>query len=482
MVRWSDARERWTGSPCRSAIGSATVTNAARCFQELVDRPVQNVERQRLVRRAVVIGGGFAGLLAARVLHDIADKVVLLDPDELRPDREPRTGVPQASQLHVLLGCGRDQLERWLPGTAAALDSAGAVRSVGDRVSMYLDGRRKPTVPGYEILGATRPLLESTIRRRVLALPRVEAVVGTALGLRIRKGWVSGVVVDRGHRRILAEDADIVVDASGRSSRVGFWLSQAGFPKPEVERIPIDLGYATAQFRRPLDWRGPTAAQHVVRQGVGRRASVAALAATEGDRWTVLLSGYAADRPDADLGSFRARAADLSVEFAAAVAGDAIGAVRTYHQSDSRRRRFHRLNAIPEGLFVVGDALASFNPVYGQGMSVATLHASALQRHLLAADAPVAAFYAEAEAIVEAAWSVTAVNDRALPHVTSEATIRDKIISVAMDVLLDGSAADADLHRRFLDVADLRAHPDSLKSPSVLLRAALLRRRRSAVR
>jgi len=437
-----------------------------------------------VVRRAVVLGGSIAGLLAARVLSDHAADVVVIERDD--PDATGvRPGVPQAAQLHVLLDGGRVQLDRWFPGFSQEMIDAGAVLSGDGAVDMYLDGARKVPAP-EEILSSSRTLLETHIRSRTLALPNVRLVRARACGLMFAPDRVTGAryTVDGDPQdRITDLPADLVVDAMGRSSRLGDWLEEAGWSRPPLRRIGIDLGYATASFSRTGDPADVTTVHAAIQPGGGRRPGVNVLTAVENHRWTILLSGFAADRPTRDPEEFRARCRELPPMFAQVADGcPLVGPVETYRQADSRRRDFHAVS-LPGGIIAVGDAVASFNPVYGQGMSSAALHASCLSAYLRSGPAvsePARDYFALVRLVVDAAWQTSTTNDLALPHVDGPYPRGYRVAHRLSDLILRASVADVEINRRFLQVTHMRAHPNTLIHPGVLLRAVRTTRTRSA--
>jgi 2-polyprenyl-6-methoxyphenol hydroxylase-like FAD-dependent oxidoreductase len=437
-----------------------------------------------VLRRAVVLGGSVAGLLAARVLSDHAAEVVVIERDD--PDvTGVRPGVPQATQVHVLLDGGRVQLDRWFPGFSQEMVDAGAVLSTDGTVDMYLDGVRKVPAPD-EILSSSRTFLETHLRARALALPNVRLVRARARGLMFTPDRVTGARYTADgdpEDRITDLPADLVVDAMGRSSRLSDWLEEAGWPRPPLRRIGIDLGYATANFSRTDDTVDVTTVHAAVQPGGGRRPGVSVLTAVEDHRWSILLSGFAADRPTGDPEDFRARCRELPPIFAQVADGcPLIGPVQTYRQADSRRRDFHAV-PLPGGIIAVGDAVASFNPVYGQGMSSAALHASCLSAYLRSGPsvlAPARGYFALIRLVVDAAWQTSTTNDLALPHVDGPYPRGYRVAHRISDLILRASVADMEINRRFLQVTHMRAHPNTLIQPGVLLRAVRTTRARSA--
>jgi 2-polyprenyl-6-methoxyphenol hydroxylase-like FAD-dependent oxidoreductase len=146
----------------------------------------------------------------------------------------------------------------------------------------------------------------------------------------------------------------------------------------------------------------------------------------------------------------------------------------TYHQADSRRRDFHRLDRFPAGLLVVGDALASFNPVYGQGMTSAALQACCLSTYLrsnASVREPAWDYFRRAGVAVDAAWQSSTFADLALPHVTGPYPRGYRIAQRLSDLIVRASITDVEINRRFLDVVHMREHPNTLMRPGTLLRA-----------
>jgi 2-polyprenyl-6-methoxyphenol hydroxylase-like FAD-dependent oxidoreductase len=448
-----------------------------------------------LFRRAIVLGGSVAGLMAARVLSDHAEQVLIVDRDDLAaldlPDDRiaadpaavgPRPGVPQGSQVHALLPSGQIQLERWFPGFNEQALTAGAVNPPPGTNRFYLDGRLRDDSqagPAGQALISSRPFLEALIRHRVLGRANVRTVRGRVEGLSLEAGAVTGVrYVPEGAAAAVAEPADFVVDATGRSSRLSDWLESDGFPRPPMQRMGIKLNYATALFHRPAEPPVWTCVS-IANPGPGRTARIGGFTPIEGDRWTMLVSGYADDRPGRDADDFRRRCVeDFPAEFGDIATGAApAGDVVTYHQADSRRRDFHRLRRFPARLVAAGDAVASFNPVYGQGMTSAMLHASCLSRYLRgnpALDRPARTYFADVKVVVDAAWQISTMADLALPHVDGPYPRGYRAIQWASGLIFKASMRDRTVNQRLGQVTTMLAHPSALTSPGFLLRALAL--------
>jgi 2-polyprenyl-6-methoxyphenol hydroxylase-like FAD-dependent oxidoreductase len=426
---------------------------------------------------AVVMGGSIAGLLAARVLADHAETVLIIERDELTDAPVARPGVPQASQVHMLLGAGRVQLDCWFDGFSKEAVADGAVLAGGDAHQLHFNGRRKVTVPDVELLCSSRPFLESVVRRRITRLPNVSFVRGRATGVEFAFGQAVGVryePADGG--RPMIESADFIVDAMGRSSRLGDWLERSGWQKAPTRRMKIGINYTCACFRR-TDSTPPVAAA-IASWSLGRvpaGVSPGAIGAIEDDRWLVMLGGYGMDRPGRTPEGFRRLCRVLPPVFAAAAEEEMLGEIRTYHQATSMRRDYHLLERLPARLVSVGDAVASFNPIYGQGMSSAALHASCLSEYLRSdpdLSAPANDFRALQRIVVDAAWQTSASPDLALPHINGPYPRGYRLAQRVTNMIVDASVTDVEVGRRFTAVAHMRAHPSTLATPGTLLRAA----------
>lgn len=444
---------------------------AARRFAEISATDSTRPPRAGL-RRAVVLGGSMAGLLAARVLSDHADEVLVVE-------RDPGGGVPQSSQVHALLPAGAVQLERWFPGFVAEAVAAGAVTppADGSRARTYVNGVLRPNPPAEQdvpVLICTRPFLEDLVRARTLAVANVRQVEARAEGVVFDGARVIGVRYDGGE-----VDADLVVDATGRSSRLSDWLESAGWERPPMRRMPIKLNYATAMFAydESICDSWSVVSQTAAPATPDNRARIGGFLRVEGDRWIMLVSGYGDDRPSTDPADFRARcAADFPDSFGAiATRGQMLGDVVTYHQSDSRRRDFHTLSRFPLGLLAAGDAVASFNPVYGQGMTSAALHASCLSRFLRAytPDTPSSGYFDLVRVVVDAAWQVSTFADLELPHVDGPYPRGYPLLRWLTAAVFEASRTDQAVNQRLARITTMLAHPNSLATPRTLARALL---------
>ncbi|WP_018331338.1 hypothetical protein [Actinomycetospora chiangmaiensis] len=428
------------------------------------------------MRRAVVVGGGFAGLLAARVLTDVAEEVVVVERDDLAGTggdaaaAAPRRGVAQGAHLHGLLDGGRRILEELHPGITAELTAAGAPTAEPLRdTRWYLHGRRlAPTGTGLRSVLATRPFLEAALRRRTLAHPRVvlrDRTTVTGL-LGPVGGAVTGVAVaDRDGGSSLA--ADLVVDASGRGSRAPSWLTRLGHTAPAEDVVDVDLGYVTRLYRR-----APDETEFGVTVSTVPRFRGGGAVAVEGGRWLVTLAGMLGDHPPTDPAAFEAWAATLPAPDVAAILARSqpLSDPVPYRFRGSRRRRFERLPDPPAGLVALGDALCSVNPLYAQGLSTAARHAALLAPWAAGARDPRAYFRAAAP-VSAAAWDTATRADLALPEVRGHRPLAARPLDAYVARLQRVAHRDPVVARTVIRVANLADDPATLLAPGILARA-----------
>jgi 2-polyprenyl-6-methoxyphenol hydroxylase-like FAD-dependent oxidoreductase len=424
------------------------------------------------MRRVVVAGGSLAGLLAARVLHEVADEVVIVEPDDLPDGAATRPGTPHADQFHVLLGLAQQLFSHWFPTLFDQLALDGAVGYSTNEARMFLDGGMRLPTPGDQLMPVPRPLLEWHVRGEVLRLPTVRMVRDRVVGLTAGLGRVDGVRLASGSS---VGKADLVVDATGRSSRLGDWLLRLDFAPPPKRRMDLDLGYATPLYRRfPEQRLDGLVAVHSLRSATSPEPGVSVVAPAGPDRWICTVSAYGKQRPGRSAAEFRARCEREPAAGFGMLARECepVGPVSVHRFPHSIRRDFHELRRFPAGLVPVGDAVASFNPVYGQGMPSAALHASALGAWLASGE-DVHGYFRRLRVVVDAAWQTSVVADFALPHLRAERPRGHRLMQTVSNAIDRATMTDPIVARRFIDVVNMRTHPSELLRPALLTRAFL---------
>ncbi|WP_043097997.1 FAD-dependent oxidoreductase [Kallotenue papyrolyticum] len=433
-------------------------------------------------KQAVVIGASMGGLLAARALADFFEQVTLIERDAFPPMGKNRKGVPQGRHTHALLLRGGSILEGMFPGLTADLMAQGApLLDRPEKELIWFDGggyhARFTNGDGRNgALCVSRPLLEGYVRQRLMALPNVKAIEQCdALGLvpSERRSRVRGVRLLRRAEGSAEEvlEADLVVDASGRGSRAPRWLEEMGYPPPEEEQVTINLAGVTRLYRRHPGHLNGAKVVVITLSPTLKRGAV--MLAQEGERWTLTLIGFAGDSPPRDDEGFLAFARSLPVPEIYAVIKDAepLSDFLPYRVRANQRHRYERLTRFPEGFLIIGDALCSFNPIYGQGMSVAAMEALDLQHELRQGTEGLwRRFFRRAARSIDIPWQIVIGGDLRFPEAEGRRTTSIRFINAYMERLHRAAHRDPTVARAFNDVATLLAPPQSLMRPGIMWR------------
>ncbi|WP_265111223.1 FAD-dependent oxidoreductase [Halosolutus halophilus] len=426
-------------------------------------------------RRAVVVGASVAGLVAARVLADAFETVTIVEKDRLPDEPVARRGVPQARQPHLLWEAGRATLDDLFPGYSEELLAAGGVSIDGRRdLLQYSQGDYLASgTKQFRLHLATRPLYEQLVRRRVSELDGVHVRSRCQFLEYISDDAataVHGVTIRNRGGETEALSAELVVDATGRTSRTPAWLENHGYASPPREKVGIDLGYSTAVIDRPADDRRTVG---VLAEAPRTRGG--AVMPIEGDRWLVNLHGMHGDHPPADAAGFTTFAASLPTPELKHLLDEyqwRADDIDQYPFPANRRYRYEELDRVPEGLVVTGDAIASYNPIYGQGMSVAALEALVLHRALAEGGREDLArrFFHRAAAVVDIAWTMAVGADFGFPETRGRKPRGTAFFNWYLKRLFRSAHTDGSLTDAFVRVLMMERPPSSLLRPGVAWR------------
>jgi 2-polyprenyl-6-methoxyphenol hydroxylase-like FAD-dependent oxidoreductase len=442
-------------------------------------------------RQAVVLGGSMAGLLAARVLTEHFARVTIVERDELSGEwagdpeadpreREVRPGVPQGRHAHGLLAAGLNVVERLFPGAAEELVAAGVPSGdVLGNIRFCANGHRLLQAPtGMTALSFSRPYFENYLRAKVFALPGVEVRGGTdivGIDADASRSRVTGALVQRrdGGCGVETIAADLVVDATGRGSRAPRWLDALGYERPRQEQLHVDLAYVSRHYK--VD---PALLDGDIAIIIGPSAAAprgGAVMLQEAGRAVITLFGILGDHAPLDDEGYRAYARRLPLPYVADIieASVPLDEPVKFRYPGSVRHHYDRLRAFPRGFVVVGDAMCSFNPMYGQGMSVAGVEALRLGEALArdgAAGLDALRFFRAVRPVVDIPWQIATGGDAALPGVDGPRDARTRIVNRYLDRLYAAAARDEVVSLAFSRVTNLLDPPTALLRPAVAAR------------
>jgi flavin-dependent dehydrogenase len=432
-------------------------------------------------RDVVIIGASLAGLFAAAAAATAGARTMIIERDVLPDQPVPRKGVPQGRQPHVLLHRGLLAAEELVPGIRGDLLSHGAVPFDTGTMAWLGEYGWLPTwIPAYQTVSATRPLLEHLVRQLVCDLD----------GVTIREG-VRATDLRRNarHWQVVCEDAtvvqaDLVIDASGRGSRLPHWLGELGIPVTEPLTIDAHLGYACRTYRSigkpPIDIAVVIAATPQTGRG-------ALAIPVEDGQWLIIAGGYGDRRPSRvveEFDEFLATLPDPAI-FDLTRHLEPVSDIAIHRQTGNRRNRYGKSRAWPAGLLAVGDAYCAFNPVYGQGITVAACQALLIRDALKHDRTPAGHGPMETRrlqrrigAAADLPWSVATTEDLRHPSSTGSQSRLQRLVGLWTAALARLAAhGDRGAFLAFARLYHLMASPAMLFNPAVIFSAC-----RAAVR
>jgi 2-polyprenyl-6-methoxyphenol hydroxylase-like FAD-dependent oxidoreductase len=370
---------------------------------------------------AVVIGASIAGLCAARVLSEHYRHVTIFERDALPETPAQRAAVPQGRHVHLLMARGAAEFDGLFPGLLDDMVAAGVpmLENRPDCIHFgaagHVLGTNHTLRHEFTAYVPSRPHLEWQIRRRVEAIPNVEIRRTGVAEPRYSPAEerVTGVLLDADDDDS-AVPADLVVDATGRGTRLPVWLEQWGFERPPEETVDVGIGYASQQVQIP----DRLIEEKVVVAGACREQPLGlGMLYYEDGTWTVTTFGIAKVEPPHTFPEMCALADEiLPAHVSAALrAGTPLGEVAFHRYPVSRWRRYDKLTRFPTGIIPFGDAVVSFNPTFGQGMTMSSIQAGNLRTVLDSGDPDIAGRLAKATAkTTYPVWTMTAVGDQVL--------------------------------------------------------------------
>ena len=420
-----------------------------------------------------------AGLMAAAALSDAFREVVIIEKDELPLGPELRKGVPQGAHVHTFLGYAVEAMHELLPGIMEDLYVAGAVKIRRNHDIWFHDTAGPTPIRDVGIVtpSVTRPLLEHATRQRVLALTNVRMRDATRLKAFETDGEkrVTGILVEAsGECERVA--ANLVVECSGRATRLPRWLEAQGLGEVPAQHLKISMGYTSGFFRPPHDLVGDRWACLMLAIPPGLRAAY--LTPVDGGLWLATMYGRGGDMAPRDAEGFVEWARGLAhpIIHEKLARAEPVSSFRTYKIPIGVWNRYDQMTGFPGGLLPMGEALTSFNPMYGQGISLSAGQALALRSAL--ADGPdgelAARYFAGCHELNRTGWSVMETFDLAYVSTIGEcpADIEDRWrMSAAIRRL---SEQDSEVHALRVRVTHLLDPSSVLARPDIVERARAL--------
>ena len=435
---------------------------------------------------AVVLGGSFAGLLAARVLSDHFERVTLIERDAYPHTPQARKGTPQANHVHGLLVRGRQILEELFPGVQDEMIAAGAPEvDLGKEVAWFTPaGWGVRFASDLNLLSFTRPLLDFHVRRRLALNSRIEILDNTEV-LRLlpdsTENHLAGVLIcprtAEADRRVAKElHADLVVDATGRASRTPRWLEELGYQTPKETVVNAHLGYASRFYHVPDDFEADWKCVFIQAAPPEHKRG-AIMFTVEDRRWLVTLLGGGRDYPPADEAEFLefVRGLPVSTIYDAIKSAEPASPIKTHRGTENRLRQFESVKRLPDNLLLLGDAVCAFNPVYGQGMTIAALGAQALQQTLIKQKGDLTGlarrFQKRLAKINQAPWMMATAQDyRYRETVGGSPGVRTKFMHRYMDRVVQLATQSVAVREVLLRTFNMLMPPATLFRPRVLFR------------
>lgn len=429
---------------------------------------------------AVVLGGSLGGLLAAKVLSQHFNQVTIVEKDPVHRLPESRKGQPQTQHLHGLLPAGLQVLNRYFPGIETELNANGAnVVDFAETMNWFsYGGYKKRFKIGFNAVLVTRPLLEHLVRERVLALPNVMLKDHTTVKKLLTSAnhqEVLGVeVVSKDTQESASLLADLVIDVTGRGSRTPQWLKELGYAQPEVSEVKVNVGYTTRTYKRnPSDALAKNWMLYTPQAPEETRFG--GLFPVEDNKWVLSVGGWHGDHPSTDEKEFLdfVKALPHPEFYRIASQSEPLTEVVPFKFPLSLRRHYEKLTQFPKGFLVMGDAITSFNPTYGQGMSSAALQAEAMDRVFRQNPAPDTlwkTYFKAIAPIVDTIWQLATGEDFRFTETVGVRPPGINFINKYVAKIHKASLKDEVVCKAFLHVMGLLRPPTSLFHPRILWR------------
>ncbi len=424
-------------------------------------------------KRAVVLGASIGGMLASRVLSKHFDEVVLVERDLLPDGPVFRKGVSQAHHAHLIYTKGFGIIEDYFPETRRLLEEANTTFTDFGRVRWMQYRKWKATgdldAPTAIFL---RYYLDWAILKQLREVPNLTIMDGAkALGLVIADNVVTGARIEReGQEEVI--EADLVIDATGKNSDAQKWLKEYGYGDVKVDVLDVGVKYTSRIYEYP--------------EGVEIPNIIISPDLPHGKRYVLLLNvntgllvtltGIMHDHPGATDDTFLDFAKNMDdpcvYEFMRRLKPKT--PIASYGYPRTRRMRYDKFK-LPAGFLPFSDSYTSFNPIYGQGMTIAAIEALELDRYLSKSKKFNAKkFYKRVEPYVSFAWGLSYTDMLRLPEAKGKRTLGTKFMNWYIK-RVQLASTNPKVYRKFLQAMMMTKPPSILFNPVFMLRVLFTR-------
>jgi 2-polyprenyl-6-methoxyphenol hydroxylase-like FAD-dependent oxidoreductase len=424
-------------------------------------------------KHVVIIGAGMAGLLAAAALSGAFEEVTIIEKDPLPEFPQFRNGVAQGAHVHTLLGYGVEAMDSLIPGLMADLYSAGAVEIRRNFDIWFHDAIGPTPIRDVGILtpSVTRPLIVNVTRKKVLKLPHDNLRDSTKMlnfeidesnrvsGIRVMSNEVSELI-----------SVDLIVECSGRASKLAGWLPAHGFGDVPSQRLKILMGYTSGFFRMPKDVAENGKACLMLAVPPGYRAAY--LTPVDGDMWIATMYGRGHDTAPRNHEGFIAWTQGLPhpVIHEMLIRAEPVSDLKTYKIPFGIWYRYDQMPNFPQRLIPMGESLTSFNPMYGQGMSLAAGQALSLREAITGGlDAHLSARYFEGcHTLNSVGWSVMETRDFAHDCTSGDRPADLESRWHTAGAIRQLAEIDSEIHTLSVRITHLLESPSELARPDIV--------------
>lgn len=427
--------------------------------------------------KAIVIGGSIAGLLAGRVLTDHFEQVTIIERDTYpTTPTEMRKGVPQAHHTHNLLLQGYRILEKLFPNIGQKLEAQGATKMIWGQEALLLPQARPfANFPSQPVYTCTRTLLEWQIVQELNTLPALTFQSASVKNLWLENQQVKGVILSDGQKIA----ADFVVDASGRYSKTPDWLTQAGYEQVQQTEVDAQVGYASAIFEpnptHPMRWKSIVFSPSSLENPRG-----AVIYPIENGLWQVTLTGigpafHPPDEKEAFL-AFIQQIEQPTIREALQTA-TIISPIYKFTRTANVWNHYEKLTKMPGRFVILGDAACAFNPIYGQGMTVAAMNVMVLHEQLSQSSTAFTQpdfglkFQRKIAKLDDVPWQLATSDVR--EGLIENPTLKTKMMGWYKDAVFNASQNNSEVAKIFFEVIQLVRPPSHLLHPRLILSVAM---------